>query len=73
MQLVKHSLQPARRHNRPFQLNTDRKFTRERIRPLPGFLLRLYEVNMRWRISIVSEKILKISALRAILFLKELL
>ena len=37
MQLVKHSLQPARRHNQSFQLNTDRRFNRERIYPLPVF------------------------------------
>ena len=35
--LVKHSLQPARRHNQSFQLNTDRRFNRERIYPLPVF------------------------------------
>ena len=37
MQLVKHSLQPARRHNQSFQLNTDRRLNRERIYPLPVF------------------------------------
>ena len=37
MQLVKHSLQLARRHNQSFQLNTDRRLNRERIYPLPVF------------------------------------
>ena len=37
MQLVKHSLQLARRHNQSFQLNTDRRLNRERSYPLPVF------------------------------------
>ena len=37
MLLVKHSLLLARRHNRSFQLNTDRRFDREWIYPLPVF------------------------------------
>ena len=37
MQLVKHSLQLARRHNQSFQLNTDRRLNRERIYTLPVF------------------------------------
>ena len=41
MLLVKHSLLLVRRHNRSFQLNTDRKLNRERIYLLPVFIFGL--------------------------------